>query len=103
MDKFIDQLEESATVKQLLVVVNKREKRTLVNYIKYYIPFLVCCIALYVAVILLIIFGIGQYIAAFVSTFTFIFILFVWGIFDKYFSLKIFRFIRQKEIEHFSE
>ena len=103
MDKFINQLEESATIKQLLAVVNKREKRSLKDYIKYYIPFFVCCIALYAAVILLIVFGINKFIAAFVSTFSFIFILFVWGIFDKYFGLKIFRFIRQKEIEHFSE
>ena len=103
MDKFIARLEESATIRELLEVVNKKEKRSLTNYIKYYIPFFICCIALYAAVILMIIFVIGHDISAFISTFSVIFILFVWGTFDKYFSLKIFRFIRQKEINHFKE
>lgn len=99
MDKYKKQLEETVTFKQLLAVVNKYEKRKLIDYLPIFLPYILFAVLFYIAVILLIVFGIKKYIAALILIFTFVYILCGYGIYDKYFAFKIFKRARKKEID----
>ena len=99
MEKYKKLIEECVTFKQLVSVVNKYDKRRLIDYLPFFLPYIIGAILIYVAVVLLVVFGIQQYIPQLILTFTIIFLLCGYGIYEKYFAMKIFKRARKKELE----
>lgn len=103
MDKRYKELQECATFKQLLSVVNKYEKRKMVNYLSLFLPLVILSIVFYVGVILLIVFAIKQYELQLILTFTIIYLLCGYGIYIKYFAYALFKKARLKELKHYEQ
>ena len=98
MDKYIKQLEDCVTFKQLLEVVNKYDERKAKDYFTLFLPFIIAFILLYVSIILIIVFAVKKYVPQLTVTFSIMYILCGYGIYDKFFAFKIFKKARQKEI-----